>query len=204
MYIVIRFGKTRTDRIYYPRFSNNLIVISVECTLENLEIFWAQTHFKIVIFTREGDWYGDIYPRHPLYLRSCRSRRRRFVWISLTVSRTRHGGWKRKKHRPTACSSRLQLTREQSRVRFTDEVVSSMKNDSKRDRFIVGPSSFLLAFEKKGRKRRGKKEKKEINANESILWGWWNVSSHISEMMIIHRNNSRSVALKVIPRNWVS
>lgn len=44
-----------------------------------------------------------------------------------------------------------------------------MKNDSKRDRFIVGPSSFLLAFEKKERKRRGKKEKKEINANESIL-----------------------------------
>lgn len=100
--------------------------------------------------------------------------------------------------------SSLQLTREQSRVRFTDEVVSSMKNDSKRDRFIVGFSFLLLAFGKKERKRRRKKVKKGINANESILWERWNVSSHISEMMIIHRNNSRSVALKVIPRNWVS
>lgn len=114
LYKVVRrypiWEKANLDYIYYPRFSINLIVIRIECTLENLEIllFGAQTRFKIVIFTREGDWYRDIYPRHPLYLRPCRSRRR-FVWISLTVSRTRHGGWKRKKHRPTACSSGLQL-----------------------------------------------------------------------------------------------
>lgn len=28
------------DYIYYPRFSINLIVIRIECTLENLEIFF--------------------------------------------------------------------------------------------------------------------------------------------------------------------
>lgn len=42
------------------------------------------------IYEEKGDWYRDICPRHPPYLRPFRSRRRRFVWISLTVSRTRH------------------------------------------------------------------------------------------------------------------
>ena len=65
----------------------------------------------------------------------------------------------KKKHRPTACSSGLQLTREQSRVRFTDEVVSSMKNESKRDRFIVGPSFFLF-FSPKARRKKERKKKR--------------------------------------------
>ena len=156
-----------------------------------------------MIFTREGDWYRDIYPRRPLlYLRPCRSRRRRFVWISLTVSRTRHGGWKRKKSTDqqfvgTTANERAVTCKVYRRSSvFNEEWVKAWS--FYRGTFFL--SFFLPESEKKERKKK-KKEKKGINANESILW---NVSSHISEMMIIHRNNSRSVALKVIPRNWVS
>lgn len=65
LYKVVRrypiWENANLDYIYYPRFSINLIVIRIECTLENLEIllFGAQTRFKIVIFTREG-----LIPRH--------------------------------------------------------------------------------------------------------------------------------------------
>ena len=52
------------------------------------------------------------------------------------------------------------LTREQSRVRFADAAVSSMKNDSKPDRFIVGSaSSFFPSLKERERERREKKER---------------------------------------------
>lgn len=44
LYKVVRrypiWEKANLDYIYYPRFSINLIVIRIECTLENLEIFF--------------------------------------------------------------------------------------------------------------------------------------------------------------------
>lgn len=44
--------------------------------------------------------------------------------------------------------------------RFTDAIASSMKNDSKRDRFIVGPY-FFLSFSREERKEKKKGEEGE-------------------------------------------
>lgn len=137
-------------------------------------------HFKIVVFTRR------LIPRHlsaPYSVFETLPLSTQEVCLNIVncfTDATREG-WKRKKHRPTACSSRpdsLQLTREQSRVRFTDAIASSMKNDSKRDRFIVGPYFFLSREKKERKRRRGRK--KEINASESILCGRGETYPHVS------------------------